>query len=331
MGFWIKSPATLGKMDEFSLIEKYLAPLAKGCSGAFSLTDDAAAIAPEKGNQFVITKDAIAEGVHFLAKTSPELIAKKLLRTNLSDIAAMGAQPKYYLIAAMLTPEINEDWIKKFAKTLAEEQKIFGLHLIGGDTIKTKGPLAFSLTMLGEAKNGKTLRRNGAKPGDVIYVSGTIGDAALGLKILQGEITAAKPAEKFLIERYLIPQSRMELGRKLSRIASSCIDISDGLAADLVHICDVSQVSGIIEKEKIPISKGAREILAARPQLWHSVISGGDDYELLFTVPPKREKMLKKFKNITRIGRIGKKSANPLKITENGREIPLKSPGYKHF
>ncbi len=331
MGFLIKSRANREKMDEFSLIEKYLRPLAKGCNGAFSLTDDAAAIVPKKGNQFVITKDAIAEGVHFLPGTSPELIAKKLVRTNLSDIAAMGAKAKYYLIAAMLNSKINEEWIKKFAEALAAEQKIFGIHLIGGDTIKTKGPLAFSLTMIGEARSGKALQRSGAKPGDGIYVSGTIGDAALGIKILQGEITVAKAKEKFLIDRYLIPHPQVEIGQKLSGIASSCIDISDGMAADLAHICKVSGVSAIIEKEKIPVSRAAREILANHPELWNSVISGGDDYELLFTVPPKREKMLSKFKKISRIGRVVKKSAKSLKITENGQEIRIKTAGYKHF
>jgi len=323
-------------MDEFGLIEKYLAPLAIGHKGALSLLDDAAIISSRKDYELIITKDAIAEGVHFLPNTSPELIAKKLLRTNLSDIAAMGGVPKYYLIAAMLTGAIDEKWIGRFSKSLGEEQKIFGIHLIGGDTIKHSGPLSFSLTMIGEVKKGAALKRSGAKPGDGIYVSGTIGDGALGLKILRGEIKAGKAAEKYLAGRYHIPQPRMDLGLRLAGIASACMDISDGLIADLGHICTVSKVSAIIEKEKIPLSPAVKTILKAAPKFWDSIFSGGDDYELLFTVPPEKEKNLRMLAGksgigITKIGNITKKISEKVAILEKNRAFQLKNTGYSHF
>jgi len=323
-------------MDEFGLIEKYLAPLAMGHKGALSLLDDAAIISSRKDYELIITKDAIAEGVHFLPGTSPELIAKKLLRTNLSDIAAMGGVPKYYLIAAMLTGDIDEKWIGKFSKSLGEEQKIFGIHLIGGDTIKHSGPLSFSLTMMGEVKKGAALKRSGAKPGDGVYVSGTIGDGALGLKILRGEIKAGKAGEKYLAGRYHIPQPRLDLGRKLVGIASACMDISDGLVADLGHICIASKVSAIIEKEKIPLSPAAKAILKTVPKFWDSIFSGGDDYELLFTVPVAKEKELQALAPklgiaITRIGNIVKKTREKIVVLEKHQPLRLKNKGYSHF
>lgn len=319
-------------MDEFSLINKYLAPLSKEAGGSFHLTNDAAVFLVRKGYEAVITKDAITEGVHFLSDTSPSDIIKKLIRVNISDIAAMGALPKYYLIAAILPDSITESWFKETAEALAKEQKEFGISLIGGDTVSHKGKISLSMTMIGEIKKGKALKRTTARKGDFIYVSGTIGDASLGLAVLQNRLPdISEKSKKLLIGRYKIPQPRIVLGQEIVRFASAAIDVSDGMIADFNHM----KKGAVIEAAKIPLSDAAKEVLKKSPELFKTVMTGGDDYELLFTAHPGNERKIaslsKRLKTpITRIGVI----TGGTKITvidSNNKEISFKNKGFRHF
>lgn len=258
-------------MNEFKIIKKYLSPLAKNADGAFALTDDAAILKTPKNYEAVITKDAIVAGVHFVGDELAEKIAQKLLRVNLSDLAAMGATPHSYFLALMLPKTTSENWIKSFAKGLADVQKEFGITLMGGDT--TSSPtLAFSVTAIGLIKSGKALKRNGAKIGDDIFVSGTIGDSALGLHAVKNKIK-----NTYLINRYLIPEPRIKLGQELHEIASSCMDISDGLIQDLSHITSASGVGAVVNWQDIPLSQAAQKLLPSIKNKYQIIAAGGDD------------------------------------------------------
>jgi len=304
-------------MNEFALIRKYFAPLAEAFPGSLNLSDDAAILDIPEGSQLVITKDAISEKVHFLPGTDPALIAKKLLRTNLSDLASMGATPLCYFLAVALPKPISEDFIARFAEGLAEDQKQFSIHLAGGDTITSATPV-FSLTAHGLIPKGKALRRSGAKAGDGIYVTGTLGDAALGL------LDAREGKKNALTERYHLPQPRVNQGVELRNVASSCIDISDGLLQDAGHVAKASNVAMDIHLEQLPLSQEAREKIAAQPELLPLIYSGGDDYELLFTLP---EDATPPFP-ATLIGRVGK--GEGVRLLEHGKEIPVQRLGYSH-
>lgn len=313
-------------MDEFALIKTFFAPLAKDFSGSLNLTDDAALIDIPAGKELVVTKDAIVEGVHFLGSEDPSLIARKLLRVNLSDLAAMGAKPLCYFLALMLPKSISPDWVQRFAQGLAEDQKEFSIHLAGGDTTSTPGPLALSLTALGTVPRGSALKRSTAKVGDGIFVSGTLGDSALGLKLLRNPDGSPNTD---LIKRYLLPQPRVDLGQKLRGIASACIDISDGLVQDLGHICETSGVGAEIIRGKLPLSDSAAEMIAADVELWDAPLAGGDDYELLFTVPPGKKSYLAGLP-VTEIGVVTKGSG--VKVLGNeGKPLAVTHTGFKHF
>lgn len=300
-------------MDEFSFIKNLLRPLAG--EGSLALSDDAASITVPAGQELILTKDALVRGVHFIGSEPASQIARKALRVNLSDCAAMGAKPFAYLMALMLPPNTQEEWLTSFALGLQIDQEHFGVSLLGGDTTRTKGELAISITMLGLVPHGKTLRRNGAKIGDDIYVSGTIGDAALGLH---------NQGDAFLLQRYQLPEPRIALGQKLQGIAHACMDISDGLVQDLGHICTASNVGAEIFWPHIPLSDAAR----ACPPKPETILAGGDDYELLFTAPANAP--LSGVQGITRIGKVTE--GNSVKVLdENGAEILLKRKGYKHF
>lgn len=308
-------------MDEFGIIRRYFSPLTKGFSGALGLGDDAALLDVPAGMQLVITKDAICEGVHFRGDEPPALIAQKLLRTNLSDLAAKGAKPWCYFLAVSLPKGTTEQFVADFARGLAKDQKEFGIHLAGGDTTSTLGPMAFSLTALGLVAKGKMLRRTGAKAGDLLCVSGTIGDAALGL---------LKPDNRTLNARYLLPQPRVELGLALQNIASACMDISDGLVQDAGHLCDASGCAAIIEAPSVPLSSAARKILKSQPELMHTIFTGGDDYELLFTVPKKNLAKLKRLKGVSVIGQI--KAGKGVNVLDaKGTKVSFLRSGYRHF
>ncbi len=300
-------------MDEFGFITKYFRPLATTFPGSLNLSDDAALLSPPPGHELVITKDALSQAVHFIGNENPEHIAAKALRVNLSDLAAMGAEPLCYFLALMLPKNTSGDWLEKFAAGLKQTQDEFSIALAGGDTTATEGPLSISITAIGSVPVGKALRRNGAKIGDGIYVSGTLGDAAVGLLSYQRKLVSSD----FFISRYLLPQPRIELGIKLRGIASSAMDISDGLVQELGHICTASGVGAIIYADKVPVT-GNQQLATA--------LTGGDDYELLFTLANGSEKI----PGTTLIGKII--AGNSVQVVDkNGNDITPTKKGYSHF
>ena len=271
--------------SEFSIIKKYFAPFAS--KGAFDFRDDAAEIIPAEGCSLVITQDAIAEGVHFFSDDPPALIAKKALRVNLSDLAAKGARPRYMSLALGLGNSWNETWIAEFAKGLQEDAKKYNVELTGGDTFRTGGGFVISLTVMGELPQESYTSRLGAKPGDVLYVTGTIGDSALGLKARHSSFQSLNDDENnYLVDRYLLPQPRVEIFELIREYASAAMDISDGLVGDLEKFCSASDVSAHIEAVRIPLSKVVQILIVDESKYLQTALTGGDDYEILFTVSP---------------------------------------------
>ncbi|MBI4183767.1 MAG: thiamine-phosphate kinase [Proteobacteria bacterium] len=321
--------------DEFALIARHFAPLAAGAPGALELTDDAALVSPRAGRTLVATVDAMVAGVHFLPGDAPELVAQKLLRVNLSDLAAMGAEPFGYLLAAILPTVTTEGWLERFAAGLKTDQDAFGVALLGGDTSATPGPLTLSLTAFGWVEEGAALTRGGARPGDLVCVSGAIGDGLLGLKVLKGEIALPADLGEAAAARYRRPEPRLALGRRLVGLAHAAIDVSDGLVADLGHVCEVSGVGAVIEAERIPLSAAGRAALAADPGLLAALITGGDDYELVFTVAPEAAARVAGLAveldlALTGIGRI-EAGAGVRVVGADGRELALAATGWRHF
>ncbi len=270
--------------SEFELIARYFARLSDGFPGAYGLLDDAAVIGPSPGHELVVNTDTIVGGVDFSADTRPELIARKALRVNLSDLAGKGAVPRAYLVDLIVPDTVNEEWIAGFAAGLAHDQAEYSIHLIGGDTSSTSGPITVAVTALGEVPIGRIIRRGGAQPGDRIFVTGTIGDAALGLGVLHRSLPALDSrSAAFLADRCTLPQPRVALGPQLVGIASAGMDISDGLVADLRHLCTVSNLAAIVEANSVPLSPAAVAAIGDNAQRLAMALTGGDDYEVLFT------------------------------------------------
>jgi len=297
------------RSGEFERIARYFAPLAADVPGALGLRDDCAFLELPEGQELVAKTDAIAEGVHYLPDDPPELIARKVLRVNLSDLASKGAVPRWYLLSAAFHADHDDAWVAAFARGLAKDQAEFDVRLVGGDTVRAPGPALFSVTALGTVKASWGLRRGGAHAGDDIYVTGTIGDGALGLLVRQGELGGLKPKQRdHLVDRYRLPRPRVKLGHHLLGVATAALDVSDGLVADLGHLCESSGLSAVIEEAAVPLSPAARAAVAANPALIECVLAGGDDYEILFTAPASALKVLEhraaeSGTPITRIGR----------------------------
>jgi len=273
----------MGLPREFALIARHFRPLAG--DGALDLSDDAALLTPPEGQQLVLAADALVEGVHFLPDDPPGMIARKLLRVNLSDLAAMGAAPLGYLMTTAFTRGTPDSWIANFVAGLAEDQQCFGLAVLGGDTVATPGPACFSLTIIGTVPPGQALHRRGARIGDEIWVSGSIGDAALGLRVLQGKLTS--DAEGHLAQRYRLPEPRLALGQALRGVARAAMDVSDGLVQDLGHLCRAAGCGAEIIAAALPLSAAASAALARDTALLPLLLTGGDDYELLFAAAPE--------------------------------------------
>ncbi len=321
-------------MDEFDLIAELFAPLAEGEAGARGLADDAAVLDPTPGRALVIAADALVEGVHFLADDAPDLVARKLLRVNLSDMAAMGAEARGYLLTVQIPRDRDDAWLRAFAAGLAADQREFAVTLLGGDTVSTPGPFAASITMLGEAPPGAALGRDGAAAGEAVYVSGTLGDAALGLDSLKGRLDDLAPEDRAaLIERYRLPRPRLALGCALRGLASAAIDISDGLVADLGHIADRSGVAIEIDARLLPLSPAAARAIAAEPGRRVRALAGGDDYELAFTSAAGDDAvaMLSRTLSlpITRIGCVGA-GKNIMVNGTDGIALEPGGGGYRH-
>jgi thiamine-monophosphate kinase len=312
---------------EFEFIARRLRPLASA-PGALALVDDAALLDEHPGMQLVLTKDAMVAGVHFLRDDPPGQIAQKLLRVNLSDLAAMGAAPIGYLLALARPRAIEDDWLAAFCAGLADDNAAFGVSLLGGDTVSTSGPVTLSLTAIGEVPQGTALLRSGARSGDDIWVSGTLGEAALGLAVLQDALDVAAPVRARLVERYRLPRPRLALGQALRGLAHAAIDISDGLLADLGHVAEASEVGAEIRADLLPL---AADLPGARD----AALSGGDDYELLFTAPPPRRRAIEHLpqKLDLPLTRIGALQADPgiRVIDATGAELHLERTGWQHF
>ncbi len=326
----------MNRTGEFDLIDSLFAPLASGVPGALGLADDAAVLQPRDGTEIVVTTDALVAGIHFHLDDPPDLVGQKLLRVSLSDLASMGAEPDVYFLTLALSQDCDDSWLEAFASGLAADQKEFNVRLVGGDTVSTSGPLMLSVTALGRVPTGQALLRSGAHEGDEIWVSGSIGDSALGLMAIQsGSASGERRAERWLKERYLLPRPRTGLGIRLRGLASSCIDVSDGLIADLNHICQVSGLSAWVEMEHIPISDPAQAVLIDNPGLIQSILSGGDDYELLFTASPQVHDAVKQAARscgscVTCIGVMSTGSGVEV-VDGNNEQIDVLKMGYTHF
>ena len=271
---------------EFEIIARYFAPLARGFPGAYGLRDDAAVIAPAPGHELVAKTDAIVGGVHFFDDDPPDLVARKALRVNLSDLAAKGARPRAYLLDLMIPQRVDEAWIAAFAAGLAHDQAEYGVHLIGGDTDSTPGPVAIAVTALGEVPAGRIIRRGGARAGDELYVTGTVGDGALGLLAAKGQLSNIDDlAARFLVDRYRLPQPRVAVGPRLIGAATAALDVSDGLVADLRHLCETSGLDAVVDEADVPLSEAARAALHVKPSVMDAILTGGDDYEIAFAAP----------------------------------------------
>ena len=319
--------------SEFALIAQIFAPLAK-TPGAFGLTDDAAVLQQRAGHDLVVTTDALVEGVHFLSNDPPDSIARKALRANLSDLAAKGAEPAGYLLALSLPARIDMEWLEAFARGLAQDQRTFSVLLLGGDTTATPGPLTLAITAMGHVQAGAMIRRAGAKAGDGVYVSGTIGDAGGGLALLKGKgVDIARQEAELLVERYRLPSPRLTLGRALRGVASAALDVSDGLVADLSHIAEVSRVRIAVGAGLIPRSSALRALWGDGPEAIVRAATAGDDYEIAFTAAS--EGKAGKAAGlagvaVTRIGRAEEGSGVAL-IDSHGREIEVARTGFTHF
>jgi thiamine-monophosphate kinase len=320
---------------EFDIIRDVFAPLSANEIGAFNLTDDAATLSPPPGTEIVMTKDAMVSGVHFFTDDEPRKIAQKLLRVNLSDLAAMGATPMGYLLATFWEQGTDPDWIRDFAKGLEQDQEEFAIGLLGGDTVTTPGPLSLSLTAIGNVPLGQVLRRKGADVGDLIMVSGTVGDAALGLRIRNGELDfLASSDQQFLLDRYLLPQPRVALGTALRGVASSCIDISDGVVADISHLSESSSVQMVIDADQLPLSAAAKAAAKGKSDSLITLLTGGDDYELAFTIPPEKQDRLTVLAkqagtDVKVIGRVAEGAG--IRVLKNGQPVSVKAGGWRHF
>lgn len=323
---------------EFTLIAKYFAPLAQNYPLAFTLRDDAAILRPRRGSDIITTMDTFVEDVHFFRDDPPDLIARKLLRTNLSDLAAKGAKPVGYLLSTAWRRNISERHIARFAKGLAVDQKIFDISLIGGDTVSTNHQPGFTIAAFGLTPRGQMIRRDGARPGDDIYVTGTIGDAYLGLMLRAGKAkysSLSSSERRYLLERFQLPEPRNLFGVRLRKWASAAADISDGLFADLHHICQASKVGAVLQLSDIPLSTPARRLWQRGKIGLSSLFNSGDDYELCFCAPPKTAKKLKAISKllnlpVTKIGKIT--AGNDIFLTDSvGHQKKYIGSGYRHF
>ncbi|MBC6497691.1 MAG: thiamine-phosphate kinase [Alphaproteobacteria bacterium GM7ARS4] len=324
------------KGQEFSYIERYFRPLITG--DMYGGRDDAAMVSGLSGTMAVAT-DSIIEGVHFSSSLSAEGIARKALRVNLSDMAAMGVMAQHYLVALMVPQGTPESWFRDFAEGLATDQKLYGVSLLGGDMAGGSSKIHVAMTMFGMAQAG-VLSRSNAQRGDDVYVSGTLGDAALGLRIDDKDVVSclSKEDKHMLAMRLHRPSPRMALGQMLVGVAHSCIDISDGLVADLTHICEESQLGMVISRDSVPLSSPVRKALEEDESLYHLALCGGDDYELAFTAPAHQRETIMGWAleagahDITHIGYVEARTEHCVRVVDSdGHPYPCSYHGYRHF
>ncbi len=320
---------------EDKLIQRFFAPLASH-PGALGLSDDAAFITPPSGCDLVLKTDAIVGGVHFFADDAAQTVASKALRVNLSDIAAKGAKPLGFLLSLALPGDIIDAWLANFAEGLRSDAVLYGCPLFGGDTDRTPGPITVSIAMVGSVPQGTMVRRAGAKAGDRVFVTGTIGDAALGLAVRKGKgLGLSESQRQHLLARYLLPQPRNALAEVVRTHASAAMDVSDGLTGDFAKLCRASGVGAGIEAARVPLSDAARAVIAAEPAMLETALTGGDDFEIVCTVPPSRADSFRAAAQaakvaVTEVGAI-QAGEGARFLDAGGTPLAFKRASYSHF
>jgi len=325
---------------EFELIRRFFAPLAKD-PGSLGLTDDAAVLTPSEGRDLVLTKDVLAANVHFFADDAPEAIAAKALRVNLSDLAAKGARPRGYLLGLALPADWNAGWLERFCRGLAADQCVYDIQLLGGDTIRSGNGLQVSVTAIGEVDKGKAVRRSGARAGDLVFVTGTIGDAAAGLRArLDPEFSRThdltEEEETRILDRYLLPRPRTRIASCLVAHASAAMDISDGLFADSAHLASSSGADIVLDLASVPISGALQHLKIKAPDIFARCLDGGDDYEVLAAVPTdSAEDFMRDAADcgcaVTQIGVVGEGDGE-IRLIDQGQAVALQPDGgFRHF
>jgi thiamine-monophosphate kinase len=334
----------MAKMDEESgedrLIATYFRPIATH-PGAFGLTDDAAAIAPPPGCDLVLKTDGVISGVHFFLDDPADTVARKALRINLSDLAAKGATPLGFLMSIGLPAGLPPDWLESFARGLREDAAYYRCPLLGGDTDRSPGAITVYIAAIGTVPHGTMVRRAGACEGDLVMVSGTIGDAALGLVLRKDPSAAARwklddAMRDHLLARYLVPQPRNAIAEALRRHASAALDVSDGLAGDLGKLCRVSGVGAAVAVERVPLSAAACQVLAVDPQAIETILTGGDDFEVVAAVPGDHVKELwaeaaEAGVALTEIGVVVAGPREARFLAADGGTLAFKRASYSHF
>lgn len=323
-------------MNEFDFIRERLAPLSRGLPGARALTDDAATLAAPEGHELVVTADVLVGGVHFRREDPLDLVARKSLRVNLSDLAAKGADPLAYMLSIVWPHGLSVEEKSRFVDGLAQDQAEFGIGLLGGDTTAAVDQFVVSITAIGAAPKNAFVPRSGARPGDIVYVTGVVGDAGLEIAASAADrarLTSGQTA--MLSDRYLLPEPRTACARALRGRARAAIDVSDGVAADAGHIAETSGVRLVLEAEKLPLSAAGRAWLvlqADRARGFATLASGGDDYEILFCGPAGAGGAVSSESGVpvTAIGRVEPGSGVRL-LDAAGVEIRLEKTGYTHF
>jgi thiamine-monophosphate kinase len=331
-------PARDDTSAEERLIARYFRPLATA-PGALGLEDDAAIVTPPPGCDLVLTTDGVIAGVHFFPDDPPENIGRKALRMNLSDLAAKGAKPIGFLMSVALPTKIEDAWVAAFAAGLGDDVKHYACPLLGGDTDHTPGPLSVSITAFGPVPHGVMVRRATAKPGDSIIVTGTIGDAALGVMLRRDPALVehwrlSHGQSAALTDRYLLPQPRTALAGAIRNDASAAMDVSDGLAGDLAKLCRASGVAAEVDVARVPLSEAAQAAVAAQPVLLEAVLTGGDDYEILLTLSPDKLPAFRAAAAATGIAvaEIGRVSAGlGARFIRDGKALTFERPSYSHF
>jgi thiamine-monophosphate kinase len=320
---------------EDHLIARFFKPLATD-PGALGLSDDAAFLTPPPGCDLVLKTDAIVGGVHFFPEDAAHTVASKALRVNLSDLAAKGARPLGFLLSLAIPKEIGEEWLKGFAEGLRGDAVLFGCPLFGGDTDRTPGPITISIAMIGSVPEGTMVRRAGANVGDRVFVSGTIGDAALGVMVRNSKDWKLSASQRqHLVSRYLLPQPRNALAEAVRTHASAAIDISDGLVGDFGKLCRASGVAADIDAARVPISEAAKAVITADSSALESALTGGDDYEIVCTVPAAKANSFHAAAKVasvavTQIGEV-KAGEGVRFLAADGHAFAFKRASFSHF
>ncbi|MFD2252596.1 thiamine-monophosphate kinase [Pseudochelatococcus lubricantis] len=342
---------TVASLSEDALISQLFAPIAG--AGSLDLRDDAALLPAPAGSELVLTVDVVVADVHFFRNDPPGTVARKALRVNLSDLAAKGAEPLGFLLALSLPKDTSLAWITAFSEGLGADARVYGCPLLGGDTVRTPGPLTVSITALGRVPTGYMVRRTGARAGDILAVTGTIGDSALGLRLRLAERDAGSPAgegapqeagwrdvltpaeQTHLTQRYLLPEPRNAVALALREHAGGAMDVSDGLIGDARKFLRASGVSGDIDLDRVPLSAAVHAAVEAAPELLLAAATGGDDYEVLCSVAPERFGAFQRLCEganvpVAAIGRVTAGDA-PLTVRRDGVEITVEHGSFSHF